>query len=200
MIADNEARYLAERSAQTLDSGESRRGSTLQTAALHAWGHRTEDAVLVSRRAAPENASSGDTEKLVLRRKCLQSFLERDPQFSAQKAAVPTVTFADTEPSHAGAVQWTRDWLEHRPDIQPIATILSKRSRFLDIAGDAAGVLLASLDTSISIHYGVTLDNGVRGCSKFPYGVLRIRQEGSHGSNLVEALKRNHLVSCTTLC
>ena len=193
VIADNQDKYLTERNSQTLEANESRRGSTLQTAAVHARGVRDEEAAFIARRI-PDHQQSAQLDRIIIKRKCIQSFLERDPYFSPQKAAIPSVNFADSEPNSAGSIQDMRHWINQHEDIHPIATIQSQRSRFHDIASNASAVLLATLDSSISIHYGVTLESGVRGCSNFPYSVLRIRQEGPHNSTLIPVLDKSHLV------
>jgi len=193
VIADNQDRYLVERNSQTLEANESRRGSTLQLAAVHARGVKDEEAAFIARRI-PDHQQSAKLDRVIVKRKCIQSFLERDPSFSPQKAAMPSVNFADSEPNSAGSIQDMRHWISQQEDIHPIATIQSQRSRFYDIASNASAVLLATLDSSISIHYGVTLESGVRGCSNFPYSVLRIRQEGPHQSTLIPVLDKSHLV------
>ncbi|GAB7342108.1 hypothetical protein MBLNU457_g0381t1 [Dothideomycetes sp. NU457] len=193
VIADNQDKYLVERNSQTLEANESRRGSSLQLAAVHARGVRDEEAAFIARRI-PEHQQSAKLDRVIVKRKCIQSFLERDPSFSPQKAAMPSVNFADSEPNSAGSIQDMRHWINQQEDVHPIATIQSQRSRFYDIASNASAVLLATLDSSISIHYGVTLEHGVRGCSNFPYSVLQIRQEGPHQSTLIPVLDRSHLV------
>lgn len=194
VIIDDSARYLAQQNSQTSEESESRVGSSLQDALLHARATKARNARLTTG-PLPRSYRSDLRKHISIKRNKLQHLCNRDTPFDARNAAPRSVSFVDSHPSPSKAIEDCRNWLVTHSKVNPLATISSKRSRLVSLHAGPSGLLLASLDTSINIRQGLSMeiDSGDGINSSFPYAVLRVRCEGRQPNDLFAILDESHL-------
>jgi hypothetical protein len=86
--------------------------------------------------------------------------------------------------------------------VRPIASICSRRTRFVGLHSSAVGGCWASLDRDIILRKSLPEDLCRDGsftevatdASSFPHAVLELRREGAQSASLIRLLDRSHLV------
>lgn len=191
LVADDLDEYVKHQSSLTLEEREDASGALVQHAAV-ACRWTKEDHVLVTYTL---DQSATNLYKIAIKRKYSNAVL--DPTSNIQeKVLAPTI---DSEAGRSKA--WTelqnmRKWLGNHRQIKPLAALACNRTRFFDLTSDASGLTLASLDQNNEMdeasHLGES--GAVSSSTKFPFAVLRVRQEGAQSNNLVRVLDQSHLV------
>ncbi|EME85053.1 uncharacterized protein MYCFIDRAFT_214933 [Pseudocercospora fijiensis CIRAD86] len=178
LAADNLQRFAQEQSALTVDDREHAPGSYPQRAkACVRWNH-TEDALACLR------CRNGRTKSAYIKKKHVRDFFDKNADFSQTRG----VALADS----SERVEELRKELL-KDDILPLFHFSSCRSRLVGLDESADGLVLATLDTGITIETA-----GSEGSkpteTTFPFALLLVRQEGIPKSELLAALDNSHLV------
>lgn len=193
IYADNLEDYMKQQSSKTVEEREDTLGIMVQNAKVTAkWA--TDDSAIVSVKAVSRRST--EPYRLPIKRKYLKAFFDTDSTFDSRKATVPSVDVKEAQQE----IDDMRNWLVGHKEVRPLATLACNRTRFVDLTPDNTGVLLAALDKDVefaSPNLHSNFDSGEAGqdVTKFPFVVLRVRQEGNHANSLVHALDQNHLVS-----
>jgi hypothetical protein len=179
LVADNLDRFAKEQSALTVDDREHLPGIFPQRAKASVRWNNDEDAL------ASLRSRSGVTKNAYLRRKHVEDFFDKHAEFSAR----PEEGTAE----NADHVEELRKELL-KDDIRPLFRLSSCRSRMVGLDDNDEGMLLATLDTGITIaKAGTTNGKGTK--TVFPFAILLVRQEGKPKSELLTVLDNSHLVS-----
>ncbi|CZT20968.1 uncharacterized protein RCC_06829 [Ramularia collo-cygni] len=178
LVADNIDRFVNEQSGLTVDDREHKPGMFPQRAKGTVRWNDEEDAL------ACLLSKSGKTKSAFLRRKHIHDFFDGSADFMA-KQDVALVDSADS------IEEVRRELL--KDDTRPLFRFSSGRTRFVGDNVNADGLVMATLDTDITItKAGVEGSNGP--ASEFPLSLLMVRQEGEPKSDLLAALDKSHLV------
>ncbi|KAF7192991.1 hypothetical protein HII31_05682 [Pseudocercospora fuligena] len=178
LIADNLQRFAQEQSALTVDDREHANGNYAQRAkASVRWNH-TEDALACLR------CRNGKTKSAYIKKKHVRDFFDKNAEFSQTRG----VALADS----TERVEELRKELL-KDDIQPLFHFSSCRSRLVGLDENADGLVLATLDTGITIETAAP-EGSKTTESTFPFALLLVRQEGIPKSELLAALDNSHLV------
>jgi SPX domain protein involved in polyphosphate accumulation len=179
LVADNLERFAKEQSALTVDDREHLPGIFPQRAKAAVRWNNDEDAL------ASLRSRSGKTKNSYLKKKHVQDFFEKDVEFCARQDE---------------GVAETPDRIEDlrnellKDDIRPLFQLSSCRSRLVGLDDNDEGMLLATLDTGITIAKAGA-NNSNESKSSFPFAILLVRQEGTPKSELLPVLDNSHLVS-----
>lgn len=188
LIIDDLERFVKQQNSTTLEARENAVGARLQNAILAArWTQEDEAIVTVQ-------LDGGKVVKNTsVKRKHLAAAINPVSTIPARKASISD--------DAVQSVEELRSWCANNKQNQPLVTMTSSRQRFHDIAADSSGFLMATLDKNISMKPSTMSDFSFLDCHPkstgviaFPHAVLRIRQEGSHTSNLLHVLDSSHLV------
>ena len=196
---DQPESYGQRQSRATVSESESLITASPTRAAVAArWASSVDDAAIAFR-------SQLHTDKKGIarvRRKHLGAFLDATRDFkpwkTAGQAAVDDSEFASKDtltPDEA------RDLLERKKVIQPLISLLSKRTRFVGLFNSVTAGQWATLDAQIQFSKIAREDlagkdwlaNLNRNAKEFPFAVLRVRQEGKFAKDLIEVLDHSHL-------
>lgn len=181
LVADNLDRFVKEQSALTVDDREHKPGMFPQRAKATVRWNNDEDALATLR------SRSGKTKSAFLRRKHIHDFFDKSADFMAKQDAALGET--------ADSIEEVRRELL-KDDTRPLFRFSSCRTRLVGDNADADGMVLATLDTGITIAQAGTEGQEERP-SSFPLSLLLVRQEGTPKSELLSALDNSHLVSIT---
>lgn len=179
--ADDPDRFAEEQRALNAGDQEARPGSTPQRSRISArWNTDEEesDALIAAR--------VGETHMQIskLKRKHIEDFFDKSAAFPPRRASQALMRHAD-ELSDIRS-PYTRD-----ESAKPLYVMSCHRSRFTGLSNSARHVLLATLDTGISVQpYDRQSDDRI----KFPFAVLIVRQEGQAHTQLFDMLDQSHLV------
>lgn len=189
LIIDDQEKFVRQQSSTTLEARENTVGVRLQNATVAARWTQDDEATIITQ----PSVGASEMKNTVIRRKHLAAAINPASPVPASKAA-----FSE---DGAKEIEELRSWCASNPEYQPLATITTNRQRFHDIATDSSGFLLATLDKNISMKQSslielVSIDSILKSNepAAFPYAVLRVRQEGSHASNLIRVLDNSHLL------
>lgn len=186
LVADDLDRFVQEQRTITVNTREHAKGSIPQKALICARWTTDEEPTVAARTDSSEVKLAG------VKRKHLSAFLDPQAAYPPRRGSTPTaperasVSFED-----ALAM---RTWLGSRPNICPLAAIVSKRSRFVGLTNSANSVLIATLDTDVATMKPFA-EELVEDVQSFPYAVLQVRQEGNPSTDLIKELDSSHLVS-----
>lgn len=196
VIMDDEIHFVAQQSSTTLEARESSVGGLLQNSVICARWTKEDEAIVA---AAIEKKDS--LKQFEVKRKHLAAALNPSSTISARNASISTNHQGETISDSSKGVEELRAWMSKNSNVEPLATVCATRQRFVDVAADSTGFILATLDKSIGMKRITsdslnTIDTVFSGkdCSGFPFAVLRVRQEGSYNNNLVSVLDNSHLV------
>lgn len=182
LAADSPDRFAEEQSSLTVLERESRPGSTPQRAKICArWNTDDETEALIATRV-------GETSVHVtsLKRKYVNSFFDKSAPFPPRRGS-------DSLAKNVEELDAVRSPLTKDDKTQPLYSMSCDRSRFVGVRNTRENVLLATLDSAISIKpAGMYTANTEK--TTFPYAVLLVRQEGMMHGKLVNILDRSHLV------
>ncbi|SMR64034.1 unnamed protein product [Zymoseptoria tritici ST99CH_1A5] len=178
LVADNLERFAKEQSALTVDDREHLPGIFPQRAKASVRWNNDEDAL------ASLRSRSGITKNAYLRRKHVHDFFDQKAEFSARPD--------ESVSANADHVEELRKELL-KDDIRPLFQLSSCRSRLVGLDDNDEGMLLATLDTGMTISKAGA-DSGKDNKSPFPFAILLIRQEGKPNSELLPVLDSSHLV------
>lgn len=181
LVADNLDRFVKEQNALTVDDREHKPGMFPQRAKACVRWNNDEDALATLR------SKSGKTKSAFLRRKHINDFFDGTADFMAKQDA----PLGDTSDS---IEEVRRELL--KDDTRPLFRFSSCRTRLVGDNADAEGMVLATLDTGITIARANSEGQDEQS-SSFPLSLLLVRQEGTPKSELLFALDNSHLVSPT---
>ncbi|PNS14092.1 Vacuolar transporter chaperone 4 [Sphaceloma murrayae] len=193
IVADEPLRFLSQLGLRSVRSVELQPDAPLQKAALHVRGNIKDDVALLAWNR-DDTSETPEMETCAIKRKFVDPMIDRKGRLPAQKAAIQHHPFEGSAPTSTDSVEQLQEWLKSHDDVRPITTILSQRARFFNVANNNAGVLLASLDQSIQFQPGAACDPDGSSSSKFPHAILRVRQEGTQATDLIQILSSSHLV------
>jgi SPX domain protein involved in polyphosphate accumulation len=174
--ADDAERFAREQNRLTVTEHEHQPGSTPQKAKLCARWNRDEEAHVAFGHPGEEKLCAK------LKKKHVQTLLDREGNFSAKKAALS----GEDEP----ILTAIRRQIENDETLKTHYSFTSCRSRFLGIDNSQKRITLATLDTSLTIK-----TPGDTQKYAFPYALLLIRQEDTPANGgILAALDNSHLV------
>ena len=177
LVADDLERFAQLEGALTVNEREHLSGSVPQKAKhLLRWNNE-EDAILASRVASAKVRTAS------LRRKYAEHFFDA-ASLSAHKSEV---AFADEE---LGTI---RKAILKDKSVRPLYKISSSRSRFTGIHNESEGLVLATLDTNVSMGKANTTASSDE-FTNFPFAILQVRKEGTDAEDLISILDKSHLV------
>lgn len=179
LVADNLDRFVNEQSGLTVDDREHKPGMCPQRAKATVRWNNDEDALACLR------SKSGKLKSAFLRRKHIHDFFDGSADFMAKQ----DVALADS----ADSIEEVRRELL-KDDTRPLFRFSSCRTRLVGDNADADGMVLATLDTGITISKA-SVEGQDEPASEFPLSLLLVRQEGTPKSELLAALDNSHLVS-----
>lgn len=177
LVGDNLNRFAKEQSALTAADRERSLGTSPQRAEASIRWNETEDAL------ACLKSRSGKLKTAYLKRKHVPDFFDLKAEFAAKS----NESLADS----ADTVEELRKELL-QDDVVPLFSYSSCRSRFVGLDDGAAGIVMATLDTGITIRGPNEQANSE--ASTFPFGLLLVRQEGKRGAELLNALDTSYIV------
>ena len=196
---DQPENYAQRQSRSTVDDSELLiTASPIRAAVAARWSTSIDDAAVAFR-------SEKYTEKkgvAKIRRKHLGAFLDASRDFKPWKTAGQAAVADDLEISkNPLTADDARSLLEKKSEIQPLAAVLSKRTRFVGLFNSSSIGQWATLDAQITYSKVAKedlagkdwLSNLSRNAKEFPFAVLRVRQEGKFAKDLIEVLDQSHL-------
>jgi hypothetical protein len=192
LVLDQPESFARRQNASPVGSSEEIPGSLPAKAAANVrWTSSGEAAVIVGLDWNDSQLSVDSIAIAKIKRKYLETFLDPSASLDA----------TDSAEEHTAAA---RRWLAEHTATQPIAGIVSKRTRFVGLYNNPTGGIWATLDTEIaltdSLHKTLKKNDWVSearaNSTSFPHAVLEIRREGHQMAGLIQLLDRSHLVSC----
>lgn len=204
IVLDHEGRFAQKQNTRTID--EETAGAIPARGDGNAWWTPSSSATVI---VAIDTARRGAGEALVaqIKRKHLEAFLSRSSALSERSVSSPMEPPEHDRLSDEDALATVKHWLTMQKDVKPIASICSKRTRFVGLHNGTMGGLWASIDRDIfmtdSLPQNLDRNDGrledPTGLSPFPHAVLEIRREGTQSAALINMLDRSYLVSYSTL-
>ena len=205
IICDDLQCFAQRQSSKTVSDSENRAGFASETSAASIRYSSNSDAVVIigtdtkdtSKAAAPNGDAS--TRKARIKRKAVQRL------FSASSR--DQVATADKSQDF----ERVTEWLARHKEVQPLAHLRLRRTRFVGLKNTATNGLWATLDKSISMTscppelvagdkgFNMIDDVGSKDSNLFPHAVLEVRTEGQIDTDLIAALDASYLVRFLTL-
>lgn len=186
LIADDLDRFVEEQRTITVNQREHAKGSIPQKAKLCARWTEDEEALVAAKIGKPTVTVAG------MKRKHVSAFLDTQEPYPPRRASTVSKNESGTV-SFEDAMN-LRKWLADEKSIRPLATIASRRSRYLGLSNGVKNVVLSTLDTNIITSKPVA-ETSEEDSHQFPYAVLQVRQEGATVTDLTKVLDQSHLVS-----
>lgn len=201
IILDNVQDYARRQSTGTVSDTEDATGNSfMQPAATARWAASDEAIVSMNQ---PRPSGKGGPAKV--RKKHLAALLNVDRDFTPWKSSgnpmpVDGSFYLNTD-AGSMTVEEARSVLAQHTEIQPLAAIFSKRTRFVGLSNTLSAGQWCVLDSQISISKVVRDDlvgkewasKLASGAMNFPYAVLEVRSEGLLAKNIIETLDKSHL-------
>ncbi|TID13727.1 SPX domain-containing protein [Venturia nashicola] len=201
IILDNVQDYAHRQSTGTVSDTEDATGqSFLRPAATARWAASDEAIVSMNQ---PRASGKGGPAKV--RKKHLAALLNVDRDFTPWKSSGKSTpvdgSFYTNTDADSMTVEEARSVLAQHTEIQPLAAIFSKRTRFVGLSNTLSAGQWCSLDSQISISKVVRDDLVGKewasklssGATSFPYAVLEVRSEGLLSKCIIETLDKSHL-------
>lgn len=201
IILDNLQDYARRQSTGTVSDSEDATGkSFMQPAATARWAASDEAIVSMNQ---PRASGKGGPAKV--RKKHLAALLNVDRDFTPWKSSGTSTpvdgSFYTNPDADSMTVEEARSVLAQHTEIQPLAAIFSKRTRFIGLSNTPSAGQWCILDSQISISKAVRDDlvgkewasKLANGATNFPYAVLEIRSEGLLAKSIIETLDKSHL-------
>ncbi|USW58708.1 Putative SPX domain, VTC domain superfamily protein [Septoria linicola] len=176
LVADDLERFAKEQSGITVDGREHQPGSFPQRAKAAVRWTVDEDALACLR------SKSGRTKSAYLKKKHIHDFFDSKAEFSSQREEADT-----TERVEELRSEMLKD------NTKPLFHYSCSRTRLLGLDDNPDGLVLATLDSGITIEKGGELKQD-RTRATFPFALLLVRQEGKPKSELLAALDKSYLV------
>ncbi|KAM3420682.1 hypothetical protein BST61_g3937 [Cercospora zeina] len=175
LVADDLERFAKEQSSLTVDDREHAAGSCPQRAEAAVRWTSDEDALACLR------SRSGNTKSAYLKKKYVRDFFDAKTDFSTEQEEVDTTERVE---------ELRRELL--KDNTKPLFQYSCSRSRLIGLDDNANGVVMATLDSGITVEKAG--ESTQAGKSTFPFALLIVRQEGQPKSELLTVLDRSHLV------
>ncbi|KAF2280627.1 uncharacterized protein EI97DRAFT_388574 [Westerdykella ornata] len=185
VVLDEPHAFARRQNGCPVGASEEVAGATpFKAAGLVKWTSMEPAAAVTQQDAKPNASISPETITVTkLRKRQIEALLTSDATAHDERAAV-------------------QSWLRASKDILPIASVGSKRTRFLGLNNSTMRGKWAVLDKDI------TMDRSLPAClcsnqpgreeravsSQFPYAVLEVRSEGAQSTELIQLLDSSHLV------
>jgi hypothetical protein len=201
VVLDQLQDYARRQSTSTVSDNEDASGkSFMQPAATARWATSEEAIVSITR---PRDSGKAGLAKV--KKKHLGPLLNVDRDFAPWKTSGTSTPiegsfYNEVDPDFLTANE-AREMLDRHPEVQPLASIFSKRTRFVGLSNTLFAGQWCILDSQISIGK-LSRDDLVGkdwatkvadGASNFPYAVLEVRQEGLLAKSIIELLDKSHL-------
>lgn len=201
IILDNLQDYARRQSTGTVSDTEDATGkSFMQPAATARWA--ASDEAIVSMCQPRVGGKAGPAK---VRKKHLAALLNIDRDFTPWKSSGNSTpvdgSFYTSTDADSLTVEEARSVLAQHPEIQPLAAIFSKRTRFVGLSNTLSAGQWCILDSQISTSKAVRDDLvGKEWASRlasvatnFPYAVLEVRAEGLLAKSIIDTLDKSHL-------
>lgn len=194
LVLDNIQSFVRKQNANTVVSDE--RVASRANASCHIRWNGSEDAAV----ALQTTEGSESLTLTKLKRKFVDAFLNTSNPFE-DSWSQSSSQYQNGNEAHE-SVATARSWLVKHTEVQPIAGVGSRRSRFAGLHNSPSGGIWATLDTQIFMKEDLQkhlkcndwISEARTGSSEFAHAVLEIRREGNHSAALLQHLDRSHLV------
>lgn len=216
IICDDLRRFAERRSSATVSESENAPGATSEAAAASIRYTSKSEAVVVvgtSSDAISKETSRGarqSVQKVKLKRKYLPLlFVPGEPSSDASEIPASmseSGKIRDEIPDPAHGFERIRKWLSHHEEVKPLATLQSRRARFVGLRNNETKGVWGTLDHDVSMKKaafdqmktadssGDLLEASKQETESFPHAILEVRWEGDAYGPLVRALDESHLV------
>jgi len=188
--------YAQRSSAVTVGDGDETPGQSL--AATVRWTTSDDGAVSVKGIAGTENIKPAKIQK-----RYIKAFLDLERSFKPWQDS-DQHSFDEERrrnPLSGPSPDFARNWLDAHRNINPLVSICSRRTRFVDLSDDQSTGQWCILDADVEMNKVTPDDLVARDWPlqasdgwKFPHAVLEVRQEGKVSNDLIALLERSHLV------
>ncbi|KAE9985915.1 hypothetical protein EG328_006755 [Venturia inaequalis] len=201
IILDNVQDYALRQSTGTVSDTEDATGNSfMQPACTARWAASDEAIVSMNK-----TRSSGKGGPAKVRKKHLAALLNVDRDFTPWKSSGTSTpvdgSFYINTNADSMTAEEARSALAQHTEIQPLAAIFSKRTRFVGLSNTLSAGQWCILDSQLSISKVVRNDlvgkdwasKLASGATNFPYAVLEVRSEGFLAKSIIETLDKSHL-------
>jgi hypothetical protein len=202
LVLDHAETFAMKQNASTIGSTDSTKGNNVFKAAgnVHCVSSG-EAAIVVCDDAKGQQQMTSNIETTRLRVKSLQNLLAAKSLPQQEANGTPNNRDAGKANGH-GNLDAIRQWLAKHQEINAIAGVGSKRTRFVGLHNNSAGGIWATLDKDVYMKASMSKDltndewpSAARSDAiKFPHATLEVRREGSQATTLIQILDRSHLV------
>ncbi|QDS76492.1 hypothetical protein FKW77_005284 [Venturia effusa] len=201
IVLDNLQDYARRQTAGTVSDTEDATGKSFMQPAITArWA--ASDEAIVSMNGLRASGKGGPAK---VRKKHLAALLNIDRDFTPWRSSGNSTpvdgSFYSSPDADSLTVEEARGVLAQHTEIQPLAAIFSKRTRFVGLSNTLSAGQWCALDSQISINKVVRDDlvgkewasKLANGATDFPYAVLEVRVEGLLAKSLIDTLDKSHL-------
>jgi hypothetical protein len=204
LILDNAEVFAMKQNATTIAASEATQGNANTTATGNArWVSSGKAAVVICPDADEKQQLASNTITARVETTSLPTLMGTGSQSIGQSSGttIKQLNGPITDDNHteSAAVQ---QWLAQHRQTRTIASIVSKRTRFVGLNNNVTGGIWASLDRDVSMKK--SLDNDLvnedwstttrLNAIQFPHAILEVRREGARAPSLIQTLDRSHLV------
>jgi len=187
--------YAQRSSATVVDDADESPGQSV--AATVRWTASDDGAVSVKGIAGTENIIPARIQK-----RYIKGFLDLERSFKPWQDSDQLSLDEDRRNLTTGpSPDFARNWLDAHRNINPLVSICSRRTRFIDLNDDQNSGQWCILDSDIEMNKVTEDDLVARDWPlqtsdgwRFPHAVLEVRQEGKVSNDLIALLERSHLV------
>jgi SPX domain protein involved in polyphosphate accumulation len=204
LILDNAEVFAMKQNAATIAASEATQGNTSTKATgIVRWVSSGQTAVFIcqgvdEKQQSKSNAITARTDTTSLPAVLgisVQSDRRRNDGIHPQLDG-PTPGHNNSEST---AVQ---QWLAEHSQTRSIASVVSKRTRFVGLNNNSTGGIWATLDREVSMKKSSEQDlvnedwplTARLSAIQFPHAILEVRREGAQSASLIQTLDRSHLV------
>lgn len=209
LVLDHTEAFAMKQNASTIGSTESTKGVNVFKAAGNVLCVSSGDAAVVlcdDSKGQKQPTSKVETSRLRL--KSLQNVLSA--RFPSLRETNGDASQRDSGKSKANGhddVVGVQQWLVEHKEIDAIAGVGSKRTRFVGLHNKSAGGIWATLDKDVYMKSSLSRDiinnrwpfSARAEAIEFPHAILEVRREGAQATSLIQTLDRSHLVRCSHL-
>ena len=204
LVLDHAEAFAIKQNASTISAAEATKGNNLFKAAGNVHCVSSGEAVIVvCDEANGAQQTTSNIKSARLRVKSLPDYLDTDAE-SSQGVNGRASQKNGVEEDGEGEKDLTtvRKWLAKHKEVQPIAGVGSKRTRFVGLHNNSAGGVWATLDKDVYMKASMVKElaknewpSAARtNALNFPHAILEVRREGAQATSLIQSLERSHLV------